>query len=616
MRRFCTLGGLILLFLAFLFQGNAATGKNTARSHPDFSRQKARHFFMKGAEKEARGEMDQAYEYYKMSHKADTSYPEAAFSFALGRLNRSKTLFDSTDSSDNKENLKFLARIADLYPEDIEYAETYGYFLVQNDSLDKALDVYRRIIGNRPGMSRLYLTQSYLYALNEQIDSAVGAMREYERLEGVTSETTLRKASLHFMKGDTLSAINEFKILYDSNPQDTQTVMDVSMAYSLLGRQDTAYQIVRQAVEKYPDNIPLKFEASIIAMENGDMETFNEYSYEALTSPEIDDYVRMSMADEYVENLPADTLNYAQSDRLMKQLDSMLGDDDEFTMLYIKYGLKRKNYDLSSQVARKSSEADPENVDKLARYMSLAVLADHNLQDAIKAFENLKGEAKKEHPTISLVYIALTERLEEYDKSLAWVDTLLHHKVPGLTVRKDTIGIETLKKYGDVDPVEVADFYALAGEIYSRTNDTDNVARCYEVAISLNPDDKMTANNLAYYLVDKAEVKPGTPMFEKAKELSYSTLQQENVPGLFYDTYAWILYKEGNYKEALTYMELAIEDEENGGAGAEEWSHYGDILFMNDRPEEAVEAWEKGLELNPDFESLKKKVERKVLSEE
>ena len=41
-------------------------------------------------------------------------------------------------------------------------------------------------------------------------------------------------------------------------------------------------------------------------------------------------------------------------------------------------------------------------------------------------------------------------------------------------------------------------------------------------------------------------------------------------------------------------------------------SHYGDILFMNQQPEKALEQWQKALELNPDSDLLKRKVENKT----
>ena len=79
------------------------------------------------------------------------------------------------------------------------------------------------------------------------------------------------------------------------------------------------------------------------------------------------------------------------------------------------------------------------------------------------------------------------------------------------------------------------------------------------------------------------------------------------------DTYAWILFRMGDYKDARTYQASAIEKAAEEGTLSEElYSHYGDILFMNGLPDEAVENWKKALELSPDDELLKKKVEHRT----
>ena len=75
-----------------------------------------------------------------------------------------------------------------------------------------------------------------------------------------------------------------------------------------------------------------------------------------------------------------------------------------------------------------------------------------------------------------------------------------------------------------------------------------------------------------------------------------------------------MLFKKKDYKEALEYQRKALEAAEKNGQveNAEFYSHYGDILFMNHLPEEALENWKKALKLEPDDELLKKKVENKT----
>ena len=89
----------------------------------------------------------------------------------------------------------------------------------------------------------------------------------------------------------------------------------------------------------------------------------------------------------------------------------------------------------------------------------------------------------------------------------------------------------------------------------------------------------------------------------------------ENDPvSTYLDTYAWILFKEGNYKEAEDYQEKAFEtlEKEGNEPTYDFFSHYGDILFMNGKPQEALKQWEKALELEPTDKLLQKKVKNKT----
>ena len=82
----------------------------------------------------------------------------------------------------------------------------------------------------------------------------------------------------------------------------------------------------------------------------------------------------------------------------------------------------------------------------------------------------------------------------------------------------------------------------------------------------------------------------------------------------YLDTYAWVLFKKGEYKLARFYMESAIKN------GAEEnatlLEHYGDILFKLQQAEEALKYWQKAMELGGGSKILERKIsERNYLEE-
>lgn len=591
--------GLILCFVVSLIA--AEPGNKDIRA-------KARHFYLKGTLKEAEGSMDEAYEYYKKAYNTDTTYLEAAYNYTLGKLNSGYGALDR-DPEAMASILSTLREMAETYPQDADFSETYAYYLIQADSLPEALNVYRHLLTHRPGLSRLYLSQAYLYAMREETDSAVKAIREYERLEGISSETTLRKASYHLAKGDTISALQEFRTYAESNPQDIETLMNVSMAYTLLGQQDSAYNIVKDAAVRYPDNMALRFELALIAKEAGDIDEFYKSSRTALTSPETDEDVKLGMLEDYIENLPTDFTAFKKTDSLMAELAKTMGDEPQFLKLYANYGILKKDMVLAYENVKKSYDLTPEDPDMLGSLMTFAVLAGKP-QEGLEAFEEFKGKGKKDY-NLLLTYITAAENAKEYERGIAGADTLLNMYIPGISVREGRIAASRVDSITPDTAALASSVYEVTAELYSKQDKRDDVVRCYENAILLSRNNVSVKNNYAYYLVETMKVLPGTAKFEEAKKMSYETLMSEDAPYYYYDTYAWILFKARDFKEAMKYQEIAIE---KAGADVigELLDHYGDILFMNGMPEEALEQWKKALELEPDDAKIKKKIDNKA----
>ena len=73
-------------------------------------------------------------------------------------------------------------------------------------------------------------------------------------------------------------------------------------------------------------------------------------------------------------------------------------------------------------------------------------------------------------------------------------------------------------------------------------------------------------------------------MAEKA-----TRLDPENASNM--DTYGWVLYKLGEYEEALEWIGKAIDNHNQDNA--EVLEHYGDVLYKLDRKKDAVSYWKK-----------------------
>jgi len=148
-----------------------------------------------------------------------------------------------------------------------------------------------------------------------------------------------------------------------------------------------------------------------------------------------------------------------------------------------------------------------------------------------------------------------------------------------------------------------AQIYSGLGDVYNELKQYAKSDSFYIASLALKPDEVFVLNNYAYYLALRKEQLPkAAQMAKHANEL-----QPNNAS--FEDTYAWVLFKMGNYEQALIWIELALSHSETQTATLME--HYGDILYFltkKDAAVQAIEKWKAAKTLGTGSEQLSEKI--------
>jgi len=93
----------------------------------------------------------------------------------------------------------------------------------------------------------------------------------------------------------------------------------------------------------------------------------------------------------------------------------------------------------------------------------------------------------------------------------------------------------------------------------------------FEIILQNSPDNDLIKNNYSYYLaLDSSNLL-------KAKSLSFQTISNDPENSTFLDTYAWVLFKLGDFKNARIYAENALII--NGQKDPDIIFHYAEILY-------------------------------------
>ena len=184
----------------------------------------------------------------------------------------------------------------------------------------------------------------------------------------------------------------------------------------------------------------------------------------------------------------------------------------------------------------------------------------------LEAINNLKAVAKTNkrdedvHAVLQKAYISLN-LLPEALKVQDALDSIHGYNEQSAIQRyrlntmmgKNKQAIQEIERYLKEEP-ENYQFHVFRLQLYEQTKQpADKLIEAYESVLRFDSRNMMWLNNLAWNIC----ISGGD--LNKAEELSRTTIMAEPSNSIFLDTYAWILYKKGDYEGAWFYIQRAKE---------------------------------------------------------
>lgn len=138
-------------------------------------------------------------------------------------------------------------------------------------------------------------------------------------------------------------------------------------------------------------------------------------------------------------------------------------------------------------------------------------------------------------------------------------------------------------------------FYHQFGAALERKGDYSEAVKYLQKALELDPDFPDAANHLGYMWAERGE------NLERAHELIAVAVKAEPKNEAYLDSMAWVLFKLGKPRDALPFMQQAIEIAETAQTpDATLYDHLGDIQSALGNKDAARQAWATSLKLKPD----------------
>jgi tetratricopeptide (TPR) repeat protein len=476
---------------------------------------------------------------------------------------------------------------------------------------------------------------AYSYGFNED---ALAAAKRWVQLDGGSDEALLYVAQLQLRQGDVRQSQKSFEKLLErgDEPVDERLISLIP----LLSQEDAklADELMRRLSKPYKDSESAHYAAAVMALQADDAVEAGKRAQRAI---ELDpEWLQPKLV--YARSL----LLAGDEEAAIDYTSRIIGDDpdpdpDARLELAIMLLAAGRDDDALSQVNQIMLE-QPDRADAL-RLMAIINFRLENLDVAQSDFEELLASGR--YTMDAFYYLArIADHRENKERAVELYAQVIDGQNTVLSQRRAAFllyemdkpdeAIRHLEKFGETHPKhavdmilaqaqlmatmkkydEALDYYdrvisyqddredVILGkaELLLRMDRLDDAVDLYNEAVDRWPESSMSLNALGYTLADR------TDRYAEAARLIKKALKLDPESAAIIDSYGWVLYRQGEYDDALKQLERAYEMLKD----PEVASHIVEVLVKLGRDEDARQALADAEVLFPDNELLQGTRER------
>lgn len=528
--------------------------------------------YLKGSYAEARYDLFNAYRFYSEAEQYDRGNPRirlrlASVSLGLGDLNSARQHAEALLGlpAYGSEARLILARISEMEG-DTDGALRYLTDLLDSDDVSR-FEVLRSL--------------SMIYLKLERIDDAKAALEQARDLFSEDVNVHVSLGYIYHETGEIDKAIASFERAIEIHPGHTRAHLALASILYLEGRNDEAAQSYRTVLEQEPTNDVALRELSDLMLEEGEYENGIELLEPLFKDGELDSGGKVALGRFYYRaGRDEDALG------IFKALLETNPDNPALLRIIAEIEVELNQFKTAYSHLRKLIGIEPDN---FSNYIGLLLIG-----------YGAAGDPSEPGEAVTIPEDELDGYLDiatgRVDKTSA-DETFILGAIMRQIGEMEQAGEYLLKAEG-LRPddrrilLEVATYY----EHESRFDEAlERVIRVHE----MDPEDASVLNFYGYLLAEKGD------RLDFAEELLHKALEKEPENGYFLDSLGWIKYQKGDYEEARRILLRAV-DEADGDPVI--WEHLGQTYEKLGQRQEAVDAYEKSLEVKPDNEEVRERL--------
>jgi len=448
----------------------------------------------------------------------------------------------------------------------------------------QAADVYSRLIKNYPNRPDFYegFAAESMYSGN--YEKSYKTYDELEKRFGQQDAFTLNKIKLlrQLKKND--EAELEFKKLIKANPSEVRNYTYLAEFYQETNQSAKAMETYQEVLKSDPNNAMIHLAVADYYKGQNDKENFYKEIKIAFENPDLEIDTKLKVLSSYYQLSGENDIYIPQATELRTILLRLHSTSSEVHAMNADFLFRDK----------KIKEARDE--------YSLAVTLDKSKFSTWTQLMYLESELN-DYPSLEK---HSNEAMELFPNQAT---PFYFNGISNIQLKNYTKAIASLNDGLDFvynnNPL-LMQFYSSLGEAYNALKNYEKSDKAFENALKIDPDNTYTLNNYAYYLSLRKTT------LEKAEKFSKRSNELAPNNRSYIDTYGWILYQLGKYKEAEEWLSRATK---MGNKSATILEHYGDVLYQNGKKEEALKYWEDAKKAGGTSERLMGKIKTKKLSD-
>jgi len=460
-----------------------------------------------------------------------------------------------------KESLFFAKKAASISPDNIWYQLALAENYKQNRIFDKSIKVYGNIVKNHPENINAHYEMAGIMVRAGNLNNAINEYNKIEKKIGVVEDVIIQKELIYINLNKIDKAVGELNKLIESNPEEPRYYGMLAELYQANGFNDKAMDIFQKMLLLDPDNSQVHLALANFYRTQGKKDLyFNELEIAFKSKAmDIDQKIEILFTFFSLSESSNEITDYAL--KLCETLVKIHPNEAKAHAIYGDYlyreGEINKSFDVFKTVLK---------IDKSRFLVWRQVL---QIESELKKFEAMQKDSKEAielFPNQAILY--------------------LYNGIANIQKKSFDVAIEMLNKGVELtsdNKYLLASFYSNLGDSYHSKKDTGASDQSYDKALEYDPDNIYVLNNYSYYLSLRGK------NLEKARKMSFKTIELNPDNTSFQDTYGWILYMSGNYNEAKFWIEKALKN--GGNLRPIILEHYGDILFKLEQEEDALFYW-------------------------